>query len=107
MGRRTGTARHCQELQAAQMRRLDRLGHQRALEQENAALLAAQGEGISEEDMERAMTQHIKNLHTSNEFKDLAQLLFGQLATRQNITVRQVYEDLGISDSDDERGSAA
>ncbi|KAJ3352166.1 hypothetical protein GGF32_003882 [Allomyces javanicus] len=95
------------ELQAAQMRLLDRLGHQRTLEREHAALLAALGEETSEEDVERAMAQHIKNLHTYNEFKDLAQLLFGQLATRQNITVRQVYEDLGISDSDDERGGAA
>ncbi|KAJ3371506.1 hypothetical protein GGF31_003115 [Allomyces arbusculus] len=95
------------ELQAAQNRLLDRLGHQRTLEQEHAALLAALGEGTSEEDVERAMAQHIRNLHTYNEFKDLAQLLFGQLATRQNITVRQVYEDLGISDSDDERGGPA
>ncbi|KNE56263.1 hypothetical protein AMAG_02093 [Allomyces macrogynus ATCC 38327] len=95
------------ELQAAQARLLDRLGHQRTLEQEHAALLAALGEETSEEDVERAMAQHIKNLHSYNEFKDLAQLLFGQLAARQSITVRQVYEDLGISDSDDERGSAA
>jgi hypothetical protein len=42
----------------------------------------------------------INELHIYNEIKDIAQEILGYLATVKNISVKQLYEELNISDNE-------
>ncbi|KAI9184146.1 swi5-like zinc finger protein [Blastocladiella emersonii ATCC 22665] len=59
--------------------------------------VAALGErGTSEADAIAALEAHVSNLHKYNEYQDLAQTAMGQIAVLDGVTVKRVYQDLGI-----------
>ncbi|EIM88035.1 uncharacterized protein STEHIDRAFT_155394 [Stereum hirsutum FP-91666 SS1] len=53
-----------------------------------------------EVDANKIVSRHIKLLHRYNEAKDATQLLIGKLASHKQTTIRQVHEDLGLTDVD-------
>ncbi|KAI9220110.1 hypothetical protein BC828DRAFT_398408 [Blastocladiella britannica] len=53
-----------------------------------------------EQDAADSLQQHIKHLHGYNEYKDLAQAIMGEYGSAQGLTVKQVYHELDVQDSD-------
>jgi len=45
-------------------------------------------------------TKYMNEMHKYNETKDIAQEILGNLALYRNISIRELYEDLGISDNE-------
>ncbi|KDQ62887.1 hypothetical protein JAAARDRAFT_202430 [Jaapia argillacea MUCL 33604] len=51
-------------------------------------------------DAEKLVSKHIKLLHQYNEAKDATQILIGRLAALKQTTIRQIHEDLGLTNED-------
>lgn len=46
------------------------------------------------------MNTHIKLLHEYNEIRDLGQSLMGIVASNRAVRVKDIYEELGVSEKD-------
>ncbi|ORZ38890.1 hypothetical protein BCR44DRAFT_60934 [Catenaria anguillulae PL171] len=75
---------------------LDRRGKLASAQFKHTELMAALGPDTTEQQAKAALKDHIHNLHVYNEYQDLAQCIMGQLADMDGVTVKQVYEELGI-----------
>ncbi|KAJ1916102.1 swi5-like zinc finger protein [Mycoemilia scoparia] len=66
--------------------------------EEHKRLLSKWGKSMDEATKKDG--KHIEQMHQYNQFKDIAQMLFGKLAELQSKTVKEVYKDFDIDIED-------
>jgi hypothetical protein len=49
-------------------------------------------------DAQEIVQRHIKLLHQYNELKDIAMGLFGMIAERRGVRVKDIYEEFGVGE---------